>query len=79
MFGTAGRPLTMRLGRVAIRSVAATTNGTPAELGSTNTIRRRNPRAARIASTTLEPTPFRRHLDVPGVDEMPRCRIGFDR
>ena len=33
-FAIGNRPLTIRLGRVAIRSVAATTNGIPAELGS---------------------------------------------
>src|SRR5271155_3620186 len=53
------RSLTILLGRVAIRSVAATTWGTADELGRTTAIRRRKPRAARMESTRLAPRPPR--------------------
>jgi hypothetical protein len=49
--GTAAKSLTIRLGSVAIRSVAATTKGMPVELGSTRATRRQRPRAARIDPT----------------------------
>ena len=78
IFGTGHRPFTIRLGKVAIRSVSATTNGMPAELGNTNTIRRRNPRAVRIASTTLVPIPSARYLHVSGVNQMLGRGIGLE-
>ncbi len=71
------RPLTIRLGSVATRSVAATTNGTPAEVGNTSAMRRRSPRAARMKSTTLEPTPSGDTRKAAGVDEVRGCRVGF--
>ena len=69
----------MRLGSVAIRSVAATMKGIPAEFGNTSTMRRRNPRAVRIASTTLRTDALGRHLHMAGVDEVRGGRVSLDR
>ena len=66
--GTAARSLKIRLGRVAIKSVFATTNGKPAALGSTTAIRRWRPRAARIAIDEAGPLAVPVDLNMAGVD-----------
>ena len=73
------KSLTILLGSVAIRSVAATTWGTANELGRTTAIRRRKPRAARIEIDQARAASVRSNPDVASVDHMIGGGIGFDR